>query len=180
MAAIRNFMKWCWLISLLVQSEESLRQAASYLDAFDKQKDVFAKIGCSVNLPKIHSLNHYHQQVRTYGTPDNFDTEYTEHQHIADAKMVYKRTNKINHLEQMVKHVQHRTALEMKLQYLDTLSMMRMQKITTIPHRLVVGSRIPESPMHINVIENKYSFKTLGYCICTYLHDCTFCNGDGI
>ena len=134
MAAIRNFIEWYWLISLLVQSKESLRQAASYLDAFDKQKDVFAKIGCPVNLPKIHSLNHYHQQVRTYGTPDNFDMKYTEHQHIADAKMVYKRTNKVNHIEQMVKHVQCRTALEMKQQYLNILFSDRMPEAKAVPH----------------------------------------------
>ena len=86
MAAIWNFIEWYWLILLPVQSEESLKQATSYLDAFDKQKDVFAKMGCLVNLPKIYSLNQYHQQVRMYGTPHNFNMEYTEHQHIADAK----------------------------------------------------------------------------------------------
>ena len=51
-----------------------------------------------------------------FGTPDNFDTEYTEHQHIADAKDTYKKTNKVNPVQQMVKHIECRTALQLKLQ----------------------------------------------------------------
>src|SRR3954452_24929935 len=82
------------LITLPVQTEDSLVRARSYLTDFDRYKAVFAGAGCSLNLPKIHSLQHYEEKIIMFGTPDNFDTEYTEHQHIADAKDAYKRTNK--------------------------------------------------------------------------------------
>ena len=57
-----------------------------------------------------------------FGTPDNFDTEYTENRHIVDAKQPYRKTNKVNYIKQMTKHVQHRMAVELKLQYLEIVS----------------------------------------------------------
>jgi hypothetical protein len=68
------------LISLPIQSEISLVQASELLEVFNQCKDIFDEIpGCSVDIPKIHSLQHYEQKVKDFGTPDNFDTEYTEH-----------------------------------------------------------------------------------------------------
>ena len=88
--AIRLFVHWFMLISLPIQSEISLENASVFLNAFDQHKKVFDEIlGCSTSIPKIHSLQHYEQRVRDFGTPDNFDTEYTEHQYIVDTKQPY-------------------------------------------------------------------------------------------
>ena len=99
------------VLTLPVQTRESLVHARSYLKKFDLYKRVFTKAGCNLNLPKIHSLQHYEERIIMFGTPDNFDTEYTEHQHITDAKDAYKKTNKVNPISQMVKYIQHQTAL---------------------------------------------------------------------
>ena len=64
-------------------------QAHSYLKRFDHCKKVFTNAGYNLNLPKIHSLQHYEERVLMFGILDNFDTEYTEHQHITDAKDPY-------------------------------------------------------------------------------------------
>ena len=77
------------VISSPVQSETLLEHATELPKSFDDCKDEFQNVGCSVDLLKIYSLQHYNQQIREYGTPDNFDTEYTEHQHISDAKDPY-------------------------------------------------------------------------------------------
>ena len=61
-------------------------------------------------------MQHYDQQVRDFRTPDNFDTEYTEHQHISDAKDPYHASNKCELVMQMLHYVHHWTALEMKYQ----------------------------------------------------------------
>ena len=166
------------LLTLPVQTDESLVRAASHLRKFDQQKNVFAQIGCSVDLPKIHALYHYEERVKLFGTPDNFDTEYTEHQHIADAKHVYKRTNKVDPISQMVLHVQRRTALEMKYQYLDTLS--NSQHISeSVRYQYSLGSRAANCPVHIIHVERTYGFKDLEYCIRSYLHNCLFPEGEG-
>ena len=105
MSAIRNFIQWYMVITLPVQSQDSLVHAQSYLKKFDDSKDIFAKAGCNLNLPKIHSLQHYEERVLMFGTPDNFDTEYTEHQHITDAKYAYRKINKVNPIPQIVKYI---------------------------------------------------------------------------
>ena len=75
------------LISLPIQSEISLENTSIFLNAFDQHKKVFDEIlGYSTSILKIYSLQHYKQRVRDFGTPDNFDTEYTEHQHIVNTK----------------------------------------------------------------------------------------------
>ena len=94
------------IISSPVQSEASLEHATQLLDSFDGCKDEFRSIGCSVNLLKVHSLQYYNQQIREYGTPDNYDTEYTEHQHILDAKEPYRASNRCEATPQMLGHVQ--------------------------------------------------------------------------
>ena len=84
------FVHWFMLISLPIQSKISLENASIFLNAFDQYKKVFDEIlGCSTSISKIHSLQHYKQRVKNFDTPDNFNTEYTEHQHIVDTKQPY-------------------------------------------------------------------------------------------
>ena len=118
MTALRNLLEWYWLITLPKQTEGSLRKASVHLTAFDNAKNVFARVGCSLDLPKLHSLQHYEEKIKKFGTPDNFDTEYTENRHIVDAKQPYQKTNKIDYIKQMTRHVQYQMAIELKLQYL--------------------------------------------------------------
>ena len=77
------------IISLLVQSDLSLENAANLLDEFDSHIEEFRRIGYLIDLPKLHSMQHYDQQIQDFGTPNNFDIEYTEHQHITDTKEPY-------------------------------------------------------------------------------------------
>lgn len=73
----------------------------------------------SLKLPKIHSLIHYTHLIKLLGTPDNFDTEVTEHQHIADCKVPYLRSNKRDPQKQMVKFISRRSALATKYEFLE-------------------------------------------------------------
>jgi hypothetical protein len=166
------------LICLPVQSDKSLHQAGELLRKFDKLKSTFSDVeGCSEGFPKLHALAHYIPRIRTWGTPDNFDTEYTEHQHIVDAKQPYRKTNKINPIQQMVKHVERRSALEMKIDYLNTT-------IETLPTPTPVlknyfGSRIPSCPMYISDASRIFGYNDLKLCIRSFLHDCQFPQGEG-
>src|SRR3954453_9506595 len=110
------------IISLPVQSEASLEHAMKFLNDFNEYKEEFRSVGCSLDIPKIHVIQHYAQRVRDFGVPSNFDTEYTEHQHITDAKEPYRASNKREPIMQMLRFVHRRTAIEMKYQYLESIS----------------------------------------------------------
>ena len=116
MSAIHAFIKWFRLISLPIQTDKSFEHAKNLLEDFDRLKKAFSNVeDCSEDLPKMHALAHYISRIREWGTPDNYDTEFTEHQHI-DSKKMYRRT-KINAEKQMAIHAERRMALEMKFAY---------------------------------------------------------------
>ena len=73
----------------------------------------------SLKLPKIHSLIHYTHLIKLLGTPDNFNTEVTEHQHIADCKVPYRLCNKRDPAKQMVKFISCWGVLSAKHEFLE-------------------------------------------------------------
>jgi hypothetical protein len=54
-----------------------------------------------MNIPKLHSLQHYIAVIKLYGTMDNYNTEYTERLHIDLAKDAYHATNCKDEYSQM-------------------------------------------------------------------------------
>ena len=90
-----------------MQGEASLEHTAKFLDDFNDYKEEFQSIGCSINIPKIYVMQYYDQWVRDFGSLSNFDTEYTEHQHILDAKDPYWTSNKYDLVTQMLCYVHH-------------------------------------------------------------------------
>src|SRR5947209_6104186 len=93
------------------------------------------------------------------GTPDNYDTEYTEHQHIIDAKNPYRRSNKVNPLNKWLKQL-----------YLDTFTI----ALTTLLPLPPDGKGFSDlgSPT-VPDVSDSFSFrgKNLELCIRSYLYD---------
>jgi hypothetical protein len=52
-------------------------------------------------LPKLHFAKHYVALIKSLGTPDNYNTEYTERLHIDYAKNAYAATNHKDEFSQM-------------------------------------------------------------------------------
>jgi len=133
--------------------------------------------GCSLSIPKIHALQHYERQTTDFGTPDNFDTESTEHQHITDAREPYLHTNKQDHIPQMIRYMQRTRVLQMKRQYLESLESSAARP--TIMHRHSLGSRAKNSPMLVLTAGRQHSVKDLELCIRNFLHNRLFPDGEG-
>ena len=169
------------IISLPIQNQASLEHAAQYLGDFDDYKEEFRRIRCSVDLPKIHAMQHYEQRVKDFGVPGNFDTEYTEHQHIPDAKDPYRASNKRNPVEQMLRFVHRRTAIETKYQYLETISLNSSNPgyPTPSPRQYTLGSRVKNCPMLVFSASIKFELKALEIDLRTFLHNQSFPPGEG-
>ena len=118
---LTTFVEWYFYASSPVQTEKTLADQDILLSQFNELKEQFAEISLSsLNFEKFHSLQHISESTRTFGTPDNADTEITEHQHRMEVKIPYRRTNKRDPLSQVVKFVERRTALEDKLDHITT------------------------------------------------------------
>ena len=179
-SAIRSFVNWYMIISLPVQSEASLEHAAQFLDDFNNYKEEFRSVGCSVDIPKVHAMQHYDQRVRDFGSPANFDTEYTEHQHIPDAKDPYRASNKREPITQMLRFVHRRTAIEAKYQYLEIINLNSIKpghRTLSCQHSL--GSRVENCPMLVSSAIKKYELKDLEVDLRIFLHNQSFSPGEG-
>ena len=88
-------------------TEATLGYLVDALDRFHSDKDVFINLGArspeGFNFEKLHSLEHYADSIRRFGTTDNYNTEASERLHIDYTKDAYRASNKKEFLEQMTR-----------------------------------------------------------------------------
>ncbi|KAG1760626.1 hypothetical protein EDD22DRAFT_980541 [Suillus occidentalis] len=96
--ATRSLLDFLEIAQYQSHTEATLGYLADALDEFHANKDVFINLGAcnseDFNFAKLHSLEHYANSIRRFGTTDNYNTEATERLHIDYAKDAYRATNK--------------------------------------------------------------------------------------
>ncbi|KAL1671795.1 hypothetical protein EV122DRAFT_284584 [Schizophyllum commune] len=94
------------------------------LESFHREKAVFIelKIRDSFNIPKLHFAIHYVQNIKMFGTTDNFNTQYTERLHIDFAKHAYTATNKKDEFSQMTVWLERKEKIHRHDQYIKWCS----------------------------------------------------------
>jgi hypothetical protein len=168
---LATFVEWYFYASSPIQTEKTLVDQDALLSQFDNLKQPFVDISpSSLNFPKLHSLQHISESTRWFGTPDNADTEITEHQHRIEVKTPYRRTNKRNPLPQIVKFVERRTALEDKLNSMLTNDNHKDTPSITESYRHLSG-KISEGVIHINEASKLFHIRDLELATCTFFHD---------
>ncbi|PPQ77052.1 hypothetical protein CVT24_009600 [Panaeolus cyanescens] len=83
----------------------TLDELEDALKTFHECKSIFLDLGVreNFNIPKIHFMCHYREFIEYLGSPDNFNTEYTERLHIDYAKDAYAATNRKDEFPQMTR-----------------------------------------------------------------------------
>ncbi|KAJ7862113.1 hypothetical protein B0H14DRAFT_3134333 [Mycena olivaceomarginata] len=91
------------------------------LDTFHAHKQVFVdlKIWKHFNIPKIHSLQHYVDEIRRLGSADGYNTESPERLHIDFAKKAYRASNRRDYTEQMALWLQRQEAIALRSAYIQ-------------------------------------------------------------
>ncbi|THU83761.1 hypothetical protein K435DRAFT_688929 [Dendrothele bispora CBS 962.96] len=84
--------------------DETLKYMEEALDDWHVNRDYFIEAGTreDFNIPKFHSLLHYVDSIRKFGTVDNYNTELFERLHIDFAKQGWRASNKRDHFPQMI------------------------------------------------------------------------------
>jgi hypothetical protein len=168
---LATFVEWYFYASSPIQSEKTLVDQDALLSQFDNLKGPFVEASpSSLNFPKLHSLQHISESTRWFGTPDNADTEITEHQHRVEVKLPYRRTNKRNPLPQVVKFVERRTALEDKRNSILTSNNRKDTPSITESYRHLSG-KISEGSIHINEASKLFHIRDLELATRTFFHD---------
>ncbi|KAI0055240.1 hypothetical protein BV25DRAFT_1873185 [Artomyces pyxidatus] len=101
--ATRSILDFIYLAQYPSHSETTLRYMTTALDNYHKHRGVFIRLGLrdDFNIPKFHSLLHYADSIRRFGTTDNYNTEMFERFHIDFAKEGWRASNHRDERPQM-------------------------------------------------------------------------------
>ncbi|KAI6095123.1 hypothetical protein EDD17DRAFT_1772574 [Pisolithus thermaeus] len=108
-----NLLDFIYLTQYQLHTDRTLVALQQALDSFHAVKDIFINLGCQehFNVPKIHSLQHYVETIRSLGSLDGLNTETSERLHIDFVKKAYSASNRRDYLVQMTRWLQHQEAI---------------------------------------------------------------------
>ncbi|RPD72981.1 hypothetical protein L226DRAFT_546761 [Lentinus tigrinus ALCF2SS1-7] len=127
--AVHALLDFLYLAQYPAHTSDTLRELRAALERFHQHKSVFVDLGIRTNwkIPKLHSLDHYGDSIKLFGTTDNCDTQYTERLHIDFAKDAYRATNCKDELPQMTVWLERRE----KILRHDAFIKWRLEQIAT-------------------------------------------------
>jgi hypothetical protein len=105
---VAAFLEFCYLARRNIITEDSLEQLDIALKKFHESRKVFLgtvrEDGPSAfSLPRQHSMVHYYDLIKDFGSPNGLCSSITESKHIVAVKRPWRRTNKHMALPQMLK-----------------------------------------------------------------------------
>ena len=102
------FLEFCYIARRNIITEDSLEQLNTALSRFHQSRQVFSGpvradglLGFA--LPRQHSMVHYYDHIKNFGSPNGLCSSITESKHIAAVKRPWRRSNKHAALPQMLK-----------------------------------------------------------------------------
>lgn len=121
LVATRALLDFIYLAQYPEASEDTIAEMEAALKCFHQYKGVFVDMNARahMNFPKLHSLAHYTKSIRMFGTPDNFNTAYSERLHIDYTKSAWRATNRKDEYPQMTLWLQRREQLLTHRIYVD-------------------------------------------------------------
>ncbi len=118
---IRSILDYTYMVQYPVLSEIDLQKMASLLVVFHQNKEIFVSNGLQnsdhLRIPKLHTLRHFMDDVRSGGTPDNFSTETPESLHIDMCKIPYRASNHREFNKQILNYLDIHDHLAMRHAY---------------------------------------------------------------
>ncbi|KAI0348953.1 hypothetical protein OH77DRAFT_1465870 [Trametes cingulata] len=101
--ALLDFLYFPYVAQYPIQTTVTIAVLRDALVRFHANKSIFINFGIhfDFDFPKLHSLDHFPLSTRLFGSPDNFNTQYSECLHIDFAKDAYRATNQKDEFAQM-------------------------------------------------------------------------------
>ncbi|KAJ8080021.1 hypothetical protein PM082_016847 [Marasmius tenuissimus] len=101
--AIKACQDFIYLTQFTLHNEGSLARMQCLLNQWAEHRHTFVETGTreDFNIPKFHSLVHYIEMIRLFGTTDNYNTKMFERLHINFTKKGWRASNKRDKFPQM-------------------------------------------------------------------------------
>ena len=153
--AVRALLDFLYLAQYPMHTSSTLTLIQDALKRFHDNKAIFVELGVRSHfkLPKLHSLNHYADSIKLFGTTDNYDTQYSEWLHIDFAKDAYRATNCKDEFPQMTLWLERKEKVQRHEAYITwVLAGRPSPKSSTLlaaRQPVSVAAPPPESHFHI-------------------------------
>ena len=117
---VRSLIDFIYLSQLQYHTSTTLKSLEGCLKSFHDHKEVVIELGVrdNFNIPKLHSILHYVDSIRSMGSADGYNSESPERLHIDYAKDAYRASNKRDYVEQMAIWLQRHEASWLRESYL--------------------------------------------------------------
>jgi len=91
----RAFLEFCYIARRDAITEDDLSELQDALARFHEYRNIFIETGVrsGFQLPRQHSMTHYHSLIRKFGAPNGLCTSITESKHIRAVKEPWRRSN---------------------------------------------------------------------------------------
>lgn len=101
------FLDFCYIGRRNSHSTDDLNAMEDALSRFHEHREIFLDLGTreSISLPRQHSLMHYVNSIRMFGSPNGLCSSITESKHIVSVKETWRRSSRYEALEQMVQSI---------------------------------------------------------------------------
>ena len=103
--ALRALMDFIYIARRDIIDSDDLTALDNALERFHNYRTIFQECGIQptgFNLPRQHSLIHYHSLIRSFGAPNGLCSSITESKHIKAVKEPWRRSSRFEVLGQML------------------------------------------------------------------------------
>ena len=170
-ACYRALLDFIYLAQYPTHDDDSLDYMEDALNLFHKHKHILIDLGVRehLDIPKFHSMVHYVESIKNFGTTDNYNTEMFERFHIDMAKEGWKATNFRNEVPQMTRWLTRQEKVSIFQRYIQDCNMKKDRNKAIHPSstsalsgtRLVISQRptVPSQTIfNIQISHNAPSF----------------------
>ena len=93
--AVKSILDFIYLAQYSTHDKITLGYMEDSLEMWEKNRSFFIQTGIqeNFNIPKFHSLLHYLESIKLFGTTDNYNTEMFERLHIDFTKQGWRASN---------------------------------------------------------------------------------------
>jgi hypothetical protein len=109
--AVKSILDFIYLAQYGTHNNITLGYMEDALQAWETNRSFFIQTGIceDFNIPKFHSLLHYMESIKLFGTTDNYNTEMFEWLHIDFAKHGWHASNFHDEFPQMISWLSRQT-----------------------------------------------------------------------
>jgi len=177
--AITALLDFIYLAQYPAHDSETLQYLKDALDQFHKNREYFIKTGVRTdfNIPKFHSLLHYIEAIKLFGTTDNYNTEMFERLHIDFAKHGWRASNQRDEFPQMIRWLSRQekiTGFEFHMKKNNTNSETIQHQPPVKKKPAISIAKQPNFPRcRLSLIEDKHNAPDFQYYLKVFLNTFT-------